>query len=356
MTKKIIIFVLSLFLINSVLALGVSPASYETDFKPGLKQEFAFVFDLPGKSEVYVSGDLADYVSLDKSVIYGKEKVIASLVFPESMSKYGVNRIRVGARQVAESQTGVGIVADAGGIIKVNVPYPGRHLETEFYVSNSDIGQESKIYFKIYNNGDEDYDINPFVSIYNDKKEIEKIDFDKYMLSPGAFVEYRKDIKLSEAGDYTAKLSFDDFSNETKFNVGRMYVEINNAPKKVEEDKINRFNISVKSFSNNLIKDVYADVYVLNTNLSFSTPSIDLGSGDSMLIGFIDSREIGKGRFKANITVFYGNLSNSKVVSFRVGDADYAVYLGVIIVIIVVVFIFLKIKKRKIVGKKRKLK
>lgn len=354
--KKFIILCLFLFFLGSVSAIGVTPSSYEVNFKPGLTQDFVFTFNLPGQSEVYVLGDFADYISVDKKIINENEKVTASLNLPESSNNYGVNRIRIGAKQISESEGGVGLVADARGIIKVNVPYPGIHFATEFSVSNSNIGEVNNVHFKIYNNGEQKQDVSPIVIVYFNSKEIEKIEFEEKSLESSSFVEYNRTINLSESGDYSAKLIFKDVMAETSFNVGKLYIEILETTKKIEEDKINKFNVSIRSFSNYLIKGVYAVIDVQDSNLSFSTPIQEVQTGNSVLTGFIDSNELGKGEYKANITVYYSNLSNSKIVLFRVGEVNYLLYLVVILVLLVVIFVFFRIRKRNLLKAKVKIR
>tara|TARA_Y100000310_G_C20651598_1_gene799727 strand:+ start:566 stop:1696 length:1131 start_codon:yes stop_codon:yes gene_type:complete len=344
MKLKLIILINMIFVIlltAFVSAPGVTPAYYIVDFQPNFEDSFVFnfVFDENSNITTYVSGDLAEYVELDRDSLKGRGEVIAYLKLPDKIDKFGEHRIRIGAKQLPEEAGGLEVIGDVGGIIKVNVPYLGKHIEGNLYIRNANIGEEIEIKLIIKNNGGENVYVKPVVRIYNSgnsDKEVKVLEFDEKEVEKTKSVEYIKLLGTEDfdAANYSASavINYDgeELELETDFQLGEVYVKIIDYTKEFERDKINRFEINVQSFSNNLIKDLYANVSILDEDVSFLTPSIDLMRWEAgKLEGFFDTASIKSRKFKAEIVLHYDGRTTSKVVKLKyAGEVDFLWYFG----------------------------
>ena len=123
------------FFSNTVSALGVRPAKIELNFQPGFERTFDFTVlsNSPDtKYELYVKGDLADYVTLDKSEVIGSQTFRATLKLPSVIDVPGKHRILVGVRQEYDEElvgTGIGTAVAIQAAIDVYVPYPGKYVD-----------------------------------------------------------------------------------------------------------------------------------------------------------------------------------------------------------------------------------
>jgi len=270
---------------GGVLAIsGVSPGSYEVDFEPGLSQNFTFdfIFDEGVNAEVYVSGGLSEYVSLDKDSIVGGERVVATLNLPSNVNKSGLNEIRVGARQILEGEGGVGIVADVGGLIRLEVPYPGKYVELELVVPNANAGDLVDLSLKAYNRGEETVDVALLIQIFMDEDVpyatdlmVEEIKFDSVTIKPSEMEVFSTSLNTLDysPGDYVAT-ALGDYGEENLargdnfFRLGELYVKILNYSKTFEEGGIERFSIEVESFWNNPINELYAEAILMKEKKS----------------------------------------------------------------------------------------
>lgn len=356
------------YFIGTVFAIsGVSPAGYEFDFESGLSRtcEFTFIFDEGVEVELYVEGSLKDYVTLDKESIVGREKVSAYLKLPESVYPPGVNIIRIGTREVGLGNSGIGAFADIGGEIRVNVPYPGKYVELEVSAPNYNIGEVMNISVKATNRGKVDLSISPFVQIFNGSEKIQNLETkDKRTIKPfeSSNFYFSLDTSNYSFGEYNA-VALADYGEEELsrdddlFRLGHLNVEIINYTYRFERNKINPFDIRIKSEWNSPIEEIYADVFVLNNDyVSFRTSPIRLGSWkEGVLNGFIDTYSLKGEDFMANITLHYNNKTSSRIVALKLEKGfDFVPYLvGFIFIIVLVVLIwrvrrfFRKVKEHK---------
>ena len=341
--KKLLIFMIVVYFVAIVSASGVSPAYYSVNFGDN-QSEFVFNFDVSGRAELYVSGDLSDYVALNKNYLENGGEVIVTLSLPGKLSS-GLHRIRIGAKEIG-GEGGIGLVSDVGAIIKLNVPYEGEYVETGLVVENADVNEETQARLVVYNKGEVDVEVNPIL-MYNGE-----IDMGSKIIKPYESEEFVMNFLVgSESGEKYVKaiVNYNGKSTETgnNFSIGKFEVGIINYSKNLKEDKLNKFKIYIKSLSSHEIKDVYANVSIINSNVSFLTPYENLGIfGSVVLEGFFETGGLNT-REKANVTIFYGNETFSKVVRITIGE-DYLVYwiAGILIVLALAIIIIILILKR----------
>ena len=364
MEKRAIFLIVCLIVCcSNVYALsGVSPASYEIDFKPNLKQDFNFnfLFDEGVEAEIYVSGDLKDYVRLDRESLNGGGRVVVSLYLPLEIETPGTHRIRVGARQLPSEEEGIALVSDVGGIIKVQVPYPGKYAELNLKATNANAGEDINLELVVSSKGKEDIYARPVLKIFNLEGEIEQIDLGERFIASTKNEKFLKTLSTAtyKPGDYNVTAII-DYGGEKPavasriFRLGELRVGISNWTKEFERDKINRFEIRIESFWNDPIENLHASVEIFDYDIQFSTPSVSLESWKKdILTGFFDTREIKEKKFKANLTLFYEGLTTSEIVELEFKDKAnivlYSILLGlVIIVILVIIVLMLKRKKNE---------
>ena len=364
--KRFVLLSVLIFLCSGVFAASVTPGSYNVDFDPGYSGTFTFQFGFGEgiETELYVSGDLAEYVVLDKETLVGGGAVIATLNLPSEVDLPGVNRIRVGARQLENENSGMGVVSNVWGTIKVNVPYSGKFVELDLKAPNANVREMINFSLEIFNRGDEPLTVSSNLQIFREESLIENIDLginDVDAMSSG-IVNYLFDTAGLSAGEYNAVVSGEYDSKiatvENPFKLGEFLVKIVDYPKEFNEDKLERFSIEVESFYNDPIEDLYAEVNVIGfEDASFITPVGTLGAWRTdTLEGFLDTSEIDIKEFQAEIIIHYGEETTSETVDLKLNmNYDYTfilVLLGFFIIFVFLVWRIVVFVKRT--GKKSK--
>ena len=347
--KRFVFLVMLVFACSGAFAIsGVSPGSYEIDFQPGLSREvvFNFIFDDGVKAEIYLEGDLSEHMSVDKNEISGSDSVVVSLNFPESIDSPGVNKVRVGARQIVDDVSGVGVAADVRGVVKVNVPYPGRWIDLELASPNTNVGDVVDMKLKIFNRGNESVVVSPMIQIFKDGEFLDNFDLELVRISPADFKEvgFSLDSSRYSPGDYVAT-ALGDYGDERlardddPFRLGELFVKIVNYSRNFDEGGIEKFKIEVESFWNDDIDDLYAEVIVDDfENAGFITPVTELGAWKSKsLDGFLDVSSIGVEVLEADIVLHYQNKTSSERIKLNIELAyDYSNLFFVLAILIVV--------------------
>ena len=368
----LIILLIALILPAVYAALGVSPAFYEVEFKPNLKQVFHFEFFSDNPDEelvVYAEGDLAKYAELSTDRIKGSGGVNVLLQLPEEIDLPGTQRIYIGTTPApADPEEEFKIVANVRGVIKVAVPYPGYYATLEFRTENANVGKPIKFYLRVSSLGKESIIAESNIEIYDSRGiKIETLYVGNDLIDPGKVKDYeiKLDTTTYKAGDYKtiAVVRYIDqtIKAEATFRLGELFVDVTNYTKEFERDKINKFDIHVESFWNDPIENLFAKVIIQNTNIEFSTPSIKIDPWTkSTLTGFLDTAEIKEDRFFGNITLHYEGRTTEKIVELRFRkEINYLLYgtvLGIILLLIVVAVVYISLRKKKRKSKKIKKK
>jgi len=369
MKKRVIaVFFIFLFfiLINFVQAsFGVSPGKYVVDFSPGLNQNFTFKFkfDRGAEVDVFASGELKDYVILNTNELIEGGIVEVEINLPQHIETPGINNIYIEAKQRPSSQGGITLAGHVIARIEVKVPYPGKYAEIKLIAPNANAGELVNFTVLIDNLGTDtilaqttlkifDYqnitkdDINAGVDVINPKSSVARIvsvSTEKY--KPGTY----KAIALVDFG------GIEPIKDEKQFRLGELLVNITNHSREFVRNKINKMDIEVESLWNDPVYNLYAQVSLINYDISFVTPSISLYPwSKNTLTGFFDTTDIKENKFKANITLVYNEKSSSKIVNLSFDKTvNYTLYivigiiLLILILLIVIVFLIIKLKKKR---------
>ena len=331
------VFLIAIFLCSGVFAVsGVSPGSYEVLFEPGLNEEFIFNFVVDGSADLYVKGDLADYVSLNKKRISGSEKVVAVLNLPSEVDSPGVNYIEIYAGSVR-------------GFIKVNVPYPNRYVDVGLNAPNVNAGEDTRFELELLGKGNESVIVSPRIEIFKDGEVFDVVELEDVEVASNGIVILNVSFGTDNysAGDYLA-VAYLDYDNrsvsvENPFRLGYFSVKLVDYTKNFRENKIENFEISVESLSDDIMVGVYAEVNILGfPGASFITSAEDLQAWRAVEItGFLDTSLIDKNNINAEIVFHYENKTTSEVVELEIKKGfDYVFLITVLVIIIGLALLF----------------
>lgn len=359
------------FLVNSVSALGISPAFREYNFEPGLHQRIDYtIFASEGMEiGIDVTGDLAEYFKLDKTDITGSGVFSVEFELPEIVEKPGMHRMRVYVAQKIDPEVASGFIGTrivTISTIDIYVPYPGRYLETQLSANDVNAGEPVTFFLNISSQGKEDVTIQPLIEIYSDSgKSIDNLYFTQREIKSQESINLKKTFNTTglNPGKYKA-MSTVDYGNlaesEADFRIGNLSIEMTGYTNKFYIGKLQKFEIGVESGWNNLIDGVYAEVEVFNetgkiTDFKTSTTSLTPWEAKN-ITGYLDTIEMLPGMYDANITLRYfgkdRGISQSKTVKIELIEQptnflwfvanNWYIFTGVgVLVLIIIGFIIL---------------
>ena len=358
MKRGVILALCVIYLAPLILGLsGVSPASYNIDFEPNLKQEFTFVysFDKGTKIEAYINeGVFSEYVTIkSQEYQFGKKVVVVELKLPAEVEIPGLHRIRIGTRPIVSQKQGVMVVVDAGGIIKLRVPYPGKYAEISLNTGFANAGNDIPYSLIINSRGKEDLQVQPRLEIRNINNElINTIHLTERKIKSSEGFTYEGLIKTLnyQPGDYnlTAVVEFGGEKPTIatkKFRLGELKIEISNFTKEIESEKLNRFKVEIESFWNDPIQGVYSTMNVVGyPEKIIQTPSITLKPWEKKtLIGYVDTTGIEAERIQIQLNVYYANKTTMEVVEVKILQKTDWLFIGIVVGVIIAVILVLSL-------------
>ena len=371
--RELLLIFLFVLLLNEVSALGISPAIVEIDFLPGGTREITYSVyteDPTAEIEVFAGGDLLEYVILSEKKLIGGGNFKFSIKFPDNIDRPGLHKIGIGAREVSglNEDEFIGTKVEIIGVVKVNVPYPGKYVEIDLNIKDGNNDGGIPLEVSVSNKGKENLDVNAHVEFYENVGNFRKGKMVYDMLFRPFFLEAGKDKSLKKglnttdfkAGNYIAEAVVnygDEVRVNRTFRIGSLFVNITNFTQFLPKKGIERFFIDVESKWNDYIESIYADINISNgTKITgLRTPPVDLNSWETKrLEGFLDTSDL-LGEYKTNITLYYhygeGRSSASgELLVFEVKKGISFIFvaiIGVIILIITSVIIFLVLLQRR---------
>ncbi len=370
MKKEMLLLFFIIFLSDLALGLGISPAIVDINFAPGAEYEIDYLVyseDPQQEIEAFLGGELLEYASLSEKKLIGGGNFKVKIKFPDSIEKPGTHRIGVGVKELPSEEEFIGTVVQIHGVIRVNVPYPGRYAEIDLKVPDGNIDENIPVEVYVANKGKESINVNVNVRFFSEKQQVYTMQFTPVSLEPTQDRYFRKFLNTNgfRAGDYVAEAVVnygDEIRTNKTFRIGSLFVNITNFTDKLPQGGIKKFFIDVESRWNGNLNNVYADVNISNSTktIGFRTPSVDLEAwGRKTLVGFLDTNSL-EGDYKTEILLYYAgekSLAYGKLNVYKYGlnfVFILALIIAIVIIIIIVIFILFRKKIKVLKTLKRK--
>lgn len=360
---KVYIFLFLIVLLSSLVSasLGISPAVMNIDYVPGEEYEihYTIISSSPDSElEIYVAGDLSEYVTLDKEKSIGGGGFSVKIKLPYEIDKPGEHRISVGVREKASEDEFIGTAIDISGAIKIFVPYPGRYIESSLSIPNGNTGEPIPVEAYVMNRGRESLNVDVDVKFFDGAgNEIYSMPFSSVSLEPTQDRFFRKFLDTASYGPgrYFAEAVV-DYGDVTKvnatFRIGSLFVNVTNFTRSLPADGIQKFHVDVESMWNNRLDKIFSEIFIFNEswNYSLRTPPVDLDRWEKKTLeGFLDTSNM-LGKYKTNVALYYregSSLTSGELFIIESGLSFRLIIFGLvgIVLIIVILLVILKIKK-----------
>ncbi|MEK6945193.1 MAG: hypothetical protein AABW63_00160 [Nanoarchaeota archaeon] len=305
--------------LQNVSSLGLTPAIETYNFIPDSVETIHYNVLSAANMEVEVSaeGDLAQYISFDKTNLVGGGEFDATIKFPHVIEKPGRHRLGIVVGQKVDPELASGFIGTrvvVVGAIDVYVPYPGKYVEIGLTGHDANVGEPINFELSITSKGTEDVTITPKVEIYSGETQVKEFSFQKRLLRSQESIALQKQFDTSglNSGNYTA-VALVDYGDVAKdrfnFKIGNLSISIINYSNFIPISKLQSFDVEILSNWNNDIDGVFADVEILNNSVSlasFKTTSTSLTAWEKKTItGYLDTSNFSEGFYDANITLNY---------------------------------------------------
>ena len=356
-----------IFFSTNASAIGIGPARTIINFEPNYEDTITYVVVNGGtgvlKANLYVSGDLRDYITLSMSEVTlgpGETKTFECRIKLPAEITPGRHDIRIGAGEAAPAGTGtVAALAAVESQLWIDAPYPGKYVEASFAVTNAALGGLSDLTLSVTNKGKDNLTaVSADVSIYDAKNEIVgNVKMPAKGIVVGDTAELKGSWKGEKVGVYRAiaSISYDGSIKtvETEFKIGDLLVEITGVrADEIAEGNIGKISVDIDSLWNEDIEGVYVEVDVNGEKLTAGP--ITLGAwSNATLVAFWDTKGVAPGNYDASIIAHYSGKTATKAAVLKVGSTfNLLPYAAAAIIIIILLFIFLRRKKKALIHKK----
>jgi len=378
------IVLLSLILLSpAVSAVGIGPGKATIDFEPGLNISLGFYVrstmttDMPVK--VFIENcalegyNISQYFqpSISEVVLAPGEvrRFDVRVSLPQKIERPGTYTCILTAMEAPENAadtgegTGIGAYTGVGAMIYVRVPYPGRYLDIWFGVQNVNISDPVRFKIDLANRGLENVTASGNIKVTDDlgrnlatlstnEKFIESQQSDYLQavwdttgIPPG---RYRAFATVEYGGEKPATAG-------TDFKIGDILVRIINItyPDEINPDDIVRFEITLDSYWNEKIENIYVDMKAykdgeLVRDSRSETFEIDAWQSKKSAI-FLDTDGFKEGEYTANFTVNYNGRTSEDSISFDVKQPQnpFIIWLIVAAVALAIAVVAIVIVKRR---------
>jgi len=344
--------------INTAFSLGISPGRIYENFEASTTKEFTFTIingeDKTIKVNYYVSGDLTDYISLEKNEDelkpYENKEIKAIIKYPNEISP-GLHILKVGVIEATKSSSMVGGRVGVESQILIFQKYPGKYLEAEIKVKDGVVNEPVNIDVTVTHKGEVDIDsVSTIIDIYNVANEkINTLQLQNFELKAGESKTLNaKWDKPDKAGEYTAKalITYDGAFTETnyKFKVGEYSLNINNVTvSDLKKGSIGKFDIEVESLWGGEIENVYAQINISNKIIHSEKVNIPAWSKQKLTV-YWDPVDFENGKYKALLTIYFGDKSITKQFEIEIKN-NFNIYyiIGSLLLLAIIIILTYKI-------------
>lgn len=353
------------------LAIGIGPPRVSIDFSPGLAQDLGYIvvntIDQPIEAQLYVSGDLAQFITLSRQAVSlpprGSEEFTAFVRLPQSIAPGG-HDIRIGAVEAAPSGSTVGARAGVESQLIITAPFSGKLIRAGISVGNVELGSDALLHFEIESIGNETIEELQVVGEIADSagSVVTEFSSEKRSLVPSQTAVIDLTWRPSQKGNYTARarVLYDGSEEQiaAAFRVGEVSVAIESiAVSPFQPGQIAKVSIGVRNEWDQRLEGVYATVNVEGDELAVAatgrSTSIDLEPfASGTLDAFIDTAALGNRPYSASAMVhFAGKFASRQFTLSPSGTASaegspLIIGLAVIIVCLAAALVLIKRRKR----------
>jgi len=354
--KKVvpISILLSVILFPLVCSYSLSPGATRLYFKPGLTTKIQFIvnnYDGPTKLfELVPSTKTSEISRIINDVIFIEEPSVTiekgdkhefsvDITLPSNLS-YGTHEIFINIFGNNPNKANmIGVQTLLAYKVIIYSAYPGKYVNGELLRINPvDKGEVAQLKTKVISQGSESIEnIKAIVNIFNASGLIESVNSSATSLSSDGSADLIGLLATEDypIGEYTATaiIEYDGIrknaSGSRSLRIGELFIDIINiSSRKFENNKINKFDVSVESRWNKLA-DVYADIVINDTfgnqNAKFKTQTISVEGGTKGSIpAYFDINNIANGNYSLGVILHYEDNSSEKYFNIEIADSGDA--------------------------------
>ncbi len=329
--------------VQSVLALGITPGRAVFDFSPGREGQVVFKIinnehkDMKVAIEVY--GELNGSVELEKKIFNFKsndyeKQTSYNFKLPDMLNEPGIHEARIVAMEIPfseESGTLVSATVAVASEFYVQVPYPGKYIESRMDIQESEVNETTKFFIGVSNLGSQKIG-RAYVQldiIDDSGKVIDELTSDTKEIANSKRKDFVIDWKANvDAGKYTAraKIVYDGSiaSIDKMFSVGSMRIDILSVL--VQDFRLGgiaKFILTAQSRWASSINDVYANLLLYSeggtaladsrsANVNFPPLSKEI------LLAYWDTVGVEQGDYGGRIILNYLNKTDERSIMAKV--------------------------------------
>ena len=330
-----------LAMISQAEALGIAPAIIEKTFSPGMESMFniKIINSDKRKFDIKLSpdGELARYITIEPSEFTIKEneqykKVSVHIKLPDNIGEPGPHQARILINQKVEpgkrSITKISANVIVYGIIKVDVPFPGKYAKIHLIAPNFRVGTKSSFGIEINNMGTEPFFADSIITVKSPLEEtIASLKGRRIPIKPRRQELVSIPWTPKHAGNFRAISDVlydkDKFARDEKeFSIGEPEVDVFTiSAENFRKGGISKFETIIESKWNKMIDDVYANFVIMDsggnliskyTSGHVSVPPL----GTQVIPAYIETAKLEDKNYIMKVTLHY--LGKEKKKSFNI--------------------------------------
>lgn len=316
--------------IGTAHALGITPGKHKMDFVAGDTATVdVTVVNTEAKTMdvvLYVEGALADYVTLSQQHLHfdadtKEHHVTYTVTLPDTIGEPGVHSANIVAREIGSVTEGGDIIVKAlvavASTLDVAVPYPGKYLQTTFYIPDTTDKQVIHFQGQAMNLGTQDI-ATAYMEVEirtTDNEKVTELTTEEQSLPRQKRTEFLAtwEPDATQAGSYTATATF-HYDGEKKtesktFTVGGFpLVPLDVAVDDFTLGEVAKFNTLVQNIGATTVQEASVQI-TLNDQIGaviadFTSDAATLQSEEiRALISYWDTATVEQGSYEGILTL-----------------------------------------------------
>ena len=335
-----------ILLVNNISALGITPGRTTINYEKGMEKEIAFsVLNNEHKNMqvlLMVQGELNESVTLFEGMVEflpseESKSLKYKIKLPAGIEKEpGLHEAEIVALEIPRAGadgTYVGATVAVVSQIHVQVPCPGKCIETDLNVLDAEQNSTATFIVPVINRGQLDIgEVRASIDIYTSLNEkITTVETDYWPLESGARTELSGKWQVDvPSGDYLAKVTVfydgESKSFEKQFAVGTQALTIESIlVNNFQLGEIAKLQILVENRWNQELKSVFANLLVYNQQDQVMADVKSAGQDipaltKKELIAYWDTVGVKEGQYNGKLMVKYGEKSSDRNLVLKVSE------------------------------------